>query len=125
MGRVERSAHPVFHLLIHRCDVLSGWPRGAAIHSWRRAYANNEIEADLDARIEVKADISIESIQMSLQAKMGHQSPESQGAYIRDMQRRLRGTATYRDKMENKRLANENIRLQVELIKLRQMFEKN
>jgi hypothetical protein len=74
----------------------------------------------MDARLELGLDTGSETIALSVAQALGHESLGSQAAYVRDAQRRLRGTATYRDKEEHARLADENARLCAEVAALRE-----
>jgi integrase len=99
------------------------WPSGAGLHAWRRGFTNAFIEREMDARIELGLDTGGETIAMSVAIALGQTSLSSQSAYIRDTQRRTRGTATFRDKLEHARLADENALLRAEVAKLRQLLE--
>ncbi|MNJ69318.1 hypothetical protein D3C77_656560 [compost metagenome] len=55
---------------------------------------------------------------MSLAQALGQESLGSQAAYVRDTQRRIRGSSTFRDKEENARLADENNRLRADVASL-------
>lgn len=105
--------------IFSRSAAALGWPRGSGIHAWRRGFTNAYIERELDARIELGLDTGGEALSMSIANALGQESLDSQGAYVRDAQRRLRGTATYRDKEEMARLADENARLREEVAALR------
>lgn len=100
-----------------------GWPVGAGLHGWRRGFANAYIEREIDARIELGLDTGGEAIAMSLATALGQESLASQGAYLRDAQRRIRGTATFRDKVEHARLSDENTALRAEIALLRQLIK--
>lgn len=114
-GAVSRIFNTARHAL--------GWPVGAGLHGWRRGFANRYVERELDARIELGLDTGGESIAMSLATALGQESLASQGAYLRDAQRRIRGTATFRDKVEHARLSDENAALRAEVALLRQMIK--
>lgn len=100
-----------------------GWPVGSGLHGWRRGFANSYIEREIDARIELGLDTGGETIAMSLATALGQESLASQGAYLRDAQRRIRGTATFRDKVEHARLSDENRALRSEIALLRQLIK--
>ncbi|ASL43706.1 Tyrosine recombinase XerC [Burkholderia sp. AD24] len=100
-----------------------GWPAGAALHSWRRGFTNAFIEREMDARLELGLDTSGETIAMSVAVALGQVSLSSQSAYIRDTQRRTRGTSSFRDKLEHARLADENAALRAEIARLRQLLD--
>jgi len=100
-----------------------GWPVGAGLHGWRRGFANAYIEREIDARIELGLDTGGEAIAMSLATALGQESLASQGAYLRDAQRRIQGTATFRDKVEHARLSDENAVLRAEVAYLRQLIK--
>lgn len=100
-----------------------GWPVGAGLHGWRRGFANAYIEREIDARIELGLDTGGESIAMSLAIALGQESLASQGAYLRDAQRRIRGAATFRDKVEHMRLSDENATLRAEIAFLRKLIK--
>jgi site-specific recombinase XerD len=104
--------------LFNRARHALGWPWGAGLHAWRRGFTNAYLERDLDARIELGLDTSGESLSMSLAQALGQESLGSQAAYVRDTQRRIRGSATYRDKEEHARLADENNRLRADVASL-------
>lgn len=99
-----------------------GWPAGAGLHAWRRGFANAYIEREIDARIELGLDTGGETIAMSLATALGQESMASQAAYIRDAQRRIRGSSTFRDKAEHARLADENAMLRAQIAKLRKLI---
>jgi len=98
-----------------------GWPVGAGLHAWRRGFTNAYIEREIDARIELGLDTGGEAIAMSVATALGHESLGSQAAYLRDAQRRIRGSATFRDKVEHARLADENAALRAEIAQLRKL----
>lgn len=100
-----------------------GWPGGAGLHGWRRGFANTYVEREIDARLELGLDTGGESIAMSLATALGQESLASQAAYLRDAQRRIRGTATFRDKVEHARLADENSALRAEVALLRKLIK--
>lgn len=100
-----------------------GWPAGAGLHGWRRGFANAYIEREVDARIELGLDTGAEAIAMSLATALGQENLASQAAYLRDAQRRIRGTATFRDKVEHARIADENAALRAEIASLRQKMK--
>lgn len=100
-----------------------GWPAGAGLHGWRRGYTNKYIEREIDARIELGLDTGGETIAMSVATALGHECIDSQAAYVRDAQRRIRGSATYRDKVEHARLSDENAALRAEIAQLRKFIE--
>ena len=103
-----------------KARLTLGWPAGAGLHGWRRGFANAYIEREIDARIELGLDTGGESIAMSLAIALGQESLTSQAAYVRDAQRRIRGTATFRDKGEHARLADENALLREKIAGLMQ-----
>jgi integrase len=123
----ERSGRPltagavsgIFNTARH----AMGWPQGAGLHGWRRGFANTYIEREIDARIELGLDTGGEAIAMSLATALGQESLASQGAYVRDAQRRIRGTATFKDKAEQARLSDENAALRAEVARLRQLIK--
>lgn len=100
-----------------------GWPTGAGLHGWRRGYTNKYIEREIDARIELGLDTGGETIAMSVATALGHESLDSQAAYVRDAQRRIRGSATYRDKVEHARLSDENAALRAQIAQLRKLID--
>lgn len=100
-----------------------GWPAGAALHAWRRGFTNAFIEREMDARLELGLDTSGETIAMSVAVALGQVSLSSQSAYIRDAQRRTRGTSSFRDKQEHARLSDENAALRAEIAKLRRLLD--
>lgn len=100
-----------------------GWPVGAGLHAWRRGFTNAYIEREIDARIELGLDTGGEAIAMSVAAALGHESLKSQAAYVRDAQRRIRGSATFRDKVEHARLSDENAGLRSEIAQLRRLIK--
>ncbi|MFM0089276.1 hypothetical protein PQR46_20440 [Paraburkholderia sediminicola] len=102
-----------------------GWPAGAGIHGWRRGFVNAYIEREMDARLELGLDTSGDTIAMSVAVALGQESLSSQAAYIRDAQRRIRGAATFRDKEEHARLADENAALVCENAKLRRLLAES
>lgn len=106
--------------LFSRARRALGWPKGGGLHSWRRGFANAYLERELDARMELGLDTGGETLAMSLAHALGQESLASQAAYIRDAQRRLRGTAAFRDKEEHARLSDENARLRAEISSLLQ-----
>jgi len=99
------------------------WPRGAGLHGWRRGFTNKYIEREIDARIELGLDTGGETIAMSVATALGHESLGSQAAYVRDAQRRIRGSATFRDKVEHARLSDENAALRAEVAQLRKLIK--
>jgi len=100
-----------------------GWPAGAGLHGWRRGFTNKYIEREIDARIELGLDTGGETIAMSVATALGHESLDSQAAYVRDAQRRIRGSATFRDKVEHARLSDENAALRAEIAQLRTLMK--
>lgn len=118
----ERTGRPLscraVSMLFSRARVAIGWPIGAGLHAWRRGFTNAYVEREIDARIELGLDTGGEAIAMSVAHALGQQSLVSQAAYIRDAQRRLRGSVTFRDKEEHARLANENARLRAQIAML-------
>ena len=118
----ERTGQPLtpgaVSMLFSRARAALGWPAGAGLHAWRRGFTNTYIERELDARMELGLDTGGEAIAMSVAHALGQNSLASQAAYIRDAQRRLRGSATFRDKEEHVRLADENARLRAEVAAL-------
>ncbi|WP_161521134.1 tyrosine-type recombinase/integrase [Burkholderia glumae] len=99
-----------------------GWPLGAALHAWRRGFTNAYIEREIDARQELGLDTSGETISMSVAIALGQNDLLSQAAYVRDAQRRLKGSVTFRDKEEHARLADENAALRAENARLRRLL---
>ena len=99
-----------------------GWPIGAGLHGWRRGFANAYIEREIDARIELGLDTGGEAIAMSVATALGQESLGSQAAYLRDAQRRIRGSVTFRDKVEHARLSDENAALRAEIAQLRELI---
>jgi hypothetical protein len=100
-----------------------GWPAGAGLHGWRRGFTNKYIEREIDARLELGLDTGGESIAMSVATALGHESMESQAAYVRDAQRRIRSSTTFRDKVEHARLSDENAALRAEIAQLRKLIK--
>lgn len=100
-----------------------GWPKGASLHAWRRGFTNAYLERELDARLELGMDTGGETIAMSLAQALGQESLSSQAAYVRDAQRRIRGSTSFRDKEEHARLADENARLRKDVASLSKMVE--
>lgn len=122
----ERSGTPLtdgaVSAIFNTARHALGWPVGAGLHGWRRGFANTYIEREIDARIELGLDTGGEAIAMSLATALGQENLSSQGAYVRDAQRRIRGTATFRDKVEHARLSDENALLRAEIAKLRKLI---
>jgi len=116
------TGQPLTHIAVsgifNRARKALGWPKGSGLHAWRRGFTNAFLERELDARIELGLDTSGETIAISVAQVLGQQSLASQSAYVRDAQRRIRGTATYRDKEEHARLSDENARLRSEVATL-------
>lgn len=104
--------------LFSRARRSLGWPQGGGLHAWRRGFTNGYLERELDSRIELGLDTSGETIAMSVAQALGQESLRSQAAYVRDARRRIRGTATFRDKEEHARLSDENARLRGEVATL-------
>jgi integrase len=104
--------------LFNRARHALDWPWGAGLHAWRRGFTNAYLERDLDARIELGLDTSGESLSMSIAQALGQESLGSQAAYVRDTQRRIRGSSTFRDKEANALLADENNRLRADVASL-------
>ncbi|KLD64399.1 tyrosine-type recombinase/integrase [Dyella japonica] len=118
----ERTGQPLtaraVSMLFSRARVALRWPKGAGLHAWRRGFTNAYVEREIDARLELGLDTGGEAIAMSVAHALGQQSLASQAAYIRDAQRRLRGSITFRDKEEHARLADENARLRAQVATL-------
>lgn len=106
--------------LFSNARLALGWPKGSGLHAWRRGFTNAHLERELDARIELGLDTGGEALAMSIAHALGQESLRSQAAYVRDAQRRIRGTATFRDKEEHARLSDENALLRGELASLRE-----
>lgn len=106
-------------LIFNKARISLGWPRGASLHGWRRGFANKFLEREIDARVELGLDTGGESVGMALANALGQESLKSQGAYLRNIQSRLRASATFRDKAENMRLSDENASLRAEIAELR------
>jgi len=68
------------------------WPLGGGLHSWRRTFTTELIEREMDSRIELGLDLSLESLSMTVAAALGHESLDSHRAYVRDTQRRTKKT---------------------------------
>jgi len=99
------------------------WPPGAGLHGARRGFANNYLEREIDGRLELGLDTGHDTVAMSLANALGQENLASQAAYVRDAQRRIRGTATFRDKVENARLADENSVLRAENAQLLRLIK--
>jgi integrase len=112
-------------MLFSRARVALGWPKGAGLHAWRRGFTNAYVEREIDARLELGLDTGGEAIAMSVAHALGQQSLASQAAYIRDAQRRLRGSVTFRDKEEHARLADENAQLRAHIASLTKKIAGN
>ena len=83
--------------LFHDAARDLGWnQKGVGPHSWRRLFACETIESDIDSSIELGLDTSIEGIGLRTAQKLGHNSINSQEAYIRDIKRRRQGSAVSR-----------------------------
>lgn len=104
--------------IFSRARVALGWPLGGGLHAWRRGFTNMYLERELDARMELGLDTSGETLAMSVAQALGHENIDSQAPYIRDVQRRIRGTTTFRDKEEIARLSDENTNLRIQIARL-------
>lgn len=99
-----------------------GWnKKGVGPHCWRRLFACETIESDIDSSIELGLDTSIEGIGLRTAEKLGHNSINSQEAYIRELKRRRKGAATSRLSAELQAERDKNDMLAIEVAKLRSM----
>lgn len=124
----ERTGNPLtagaVSTMFSKARIALAWPRGAGLHAWRRGFTNAYLERELDARIELGLDTGGDAIAMSIASALGQESLGSQAAYVRDVQRRIRGTATFRDKEEHVRLSDENAHLRGQIASLREALAK-
>lgn len=106
-----------------KASKILGLPYRAGVHSWRGLFTENTIEYEIDARLELGFDTSIESIGMVIAKELGHSSPYSQQSYIRSLRSRHRSSQAFRHMKEIQNLRdqllqfikeNENLRLEVE-----------
>jgi hypothetical protein len=68
---------------------LLGAPRGASIHSFRAKFVNDEIEREMQHRLDSGLDTSTASISESVSRKLGHKSPDSLFPYVAHAQSRI------------------------------------
>lgn len=102
-----------------------GWDkRGVGPHSWRRLFACEIVESDVDSSIELGLDTSIEAIGSRTAQKLGHNSILSQEAYIRYLKRKRQGSAISRLNDELQAEKDKNDRQAIELAELRRMLGK-
>ena len=102
-----------------------GWnDDGVGPHCWRRFFACETIENDIDSSIELGLDTSIEGIGLRTAQKLGHNSILSQEAYIRSLKRAGQETATSRLANELKFERDKNDSQAIEIAELRRMLEK-
>jgi len=88
-GRVfisEQGGNPLengtLSLIFGNAFRALGSPRGANIHSFRRKYANDEIDDEILNRLELGLDTSEQSVATTVAFKMGQSSPDSLKPYV-------------------------------------------
>lgn len=112
---------PGYRLWTSSSSVDKTWPHAES--RLPAILANAYIEREIDARIELGLDMEGEAIAMSLATALRQESLGSQAAYLRDGQRRIRGSAKFRDKVEHAGLSNENAALKAEIAQLRGLIK--
>lgn len=102
-----------------------GWPHGSGLHCWRRGFANNYLEREVDARLEIGLDTSGETLALSLAYALGQENISSQTAYIRDTQRRALRSTAFKRHDDIAALTEENMKLVAEVAELRSKLKKD
>lgn len=112
-GRPLRDAtvSQIFGKAFRAIGRMQGRP---GIHSFRRQFANDEIERETLARIEIGLDSSAISIATSVALKMGHSDPSSLTPYVSKQIGRLTGVAVpARDRIRALEEENDRLRSRV------------
>ncbi|WP_417702235.1 hypothetical protein [Pseudomonas sp.] len=74
--------------LFSRLSRQLKWPNNSGLHSWRRKFAQDFNEKNIEDRRRLGLDTSHDALALDLAARMGHESIQSQRPYIeRAMQR--------------------------------------
>lgn len=82
----DRAITDIFSKALREIGVSSG-----SIHGLRRKYANDEIDKEINYRIEKGLDTSVASICAAVSFRLGHASPESLHPYVSArLQRRMK-----------------------------------
>lgn len=85
-----------------------GLPPRSGLHGGRRGFTNNFLEREIAARLQLGQDTSTEALSFSLAQALGHESVDSQAAYIDHARSIVREAPAFRCAVANARLANEN-----------------
>ncbi len=75
-------------------------PYRSGIHSWRGLFTENLIDYEIDARLELGFDASVESISMVVSKALGHSNPLSQQSYVRSMRSKHRSSQAFKHLQE-------------------------
>lgn len=79
-----------------------------SIHAFRHKFINDEVEREINRRLLLKLDTSIESIAAAVALKVGHANTSSLFTYISDALQRLEALPPDTQTIEIERLRNEN-----------------
>lgn len=94
-------------------------PYNSGVHSYRRKFADDTLSQLYLSQAEIKADTGIDTMAALLQIKLGHESIQSQKAYIRLRQSQYRESHAFRVAANQRRLECENAKLKAELAQWR------
>lgn len=102
----------------HAFRAIGRKRRGANIHSFRRKFANDVTDREIEDRLELGLDTGAQSVASSVAIKMGHKSPESLTPYINSrLSRAARRSADVKERRIQS-LEEENRELKQRLAKL-------
>jgi len=125
-GRVflsEREGKPLndssISMLFGRGFRALGKPRGANVHSFRRKFANDLIEKEIQMRLELGLDTSALSVATSVSLRMGQSNPESLMPYVSSRLGRIAARQAQTKSSRLQTLEEENKALKEQMAKLR------
>lgn len=91
----NRAISDIFSKALREIGVEAG-----SIHGLRRKYANDEIEKEIDYRIEKGLDTSVTSICAAVSLSLGHASPDSLQPYVSARLQRLETTESPEERVD-------------------------
>jgi site-specific recombinase XerD len=99
----------------YRAARSVGLPRRSGLHCGRHSFAHSFVRKELAARRELGLDTSADSVALALAEALGHESINSQIAYLSNLGSLMRQSEVFRSAMHNAKLANENAELRAAL----------
>lgn len=121
-GRAMRDRSITKLLSVHLRAL--GAPTWNSTHSFRRKFANDEMDAETEFRVDNKLDTSIQSISATLALRMGQRNPASLEPYLAAKITAPRVTATEQLKSHTASIEEEVIALREEVSRLRAQVGK-